>query len=115
MILKNLFDIDKKELSGVLKTLSKYEEAKTDVDRAILYPSTILADKIIKKIVDEDIKFESFRKEMSFEDKVHYKLFIKNFTSLTCFVQVPNTPYQSYFVNLCFGSHLIYQLLKLLS
>ena len=53
MILKNLFDIDKKELSGVLKTLSKYEEAKTDVDRAILYPSTTLADKIIKKIVKD--------------------------------------------------------------
>jgi hypothetical protein len=86
IVLKNLFDIDKKELSGVLKTLSKYEEAKTDVDRAILYPSTILADKIIKKIVDEDIKFESFRKEMSFEDKAEFDKTFKR-TGVTGVIQ----------------------------
>ena len=86
MILKNLFDIDKKELNGVLKTLSKYEEAKTDIDRAILYPSTILADKIIKKIADEDIKFESYRKEMSFEDKAEFDKTFKR-TGVTGVIQ----------------------------
>ena len=67
-ILRNIFDIDIKELNGTLKTLSKYETSEDDIQKAILYPSTILADKIIKKIVDEDIKFSKFRKEMSYED-----------------------------------------------
>lgn len=67
-ILKNIFDINIKELNGTLKTLSKYETEEDDIKKAILYPSTILADKIIKKIADEDIKFSKFRKEMSYEE-----------------------------------------------
>jgi len=86
MILLNLFEIDRKQLNSVLKTLSKYEEAKTDIDRAILYPSTILADEIISRIVSEDVKFESFRKEMSDEDREKFDITFKR-TGVTGVIQ----------------------------
>ncbi len=86
MILKNLFDIDKKELSKVLKALHKYESVEDDIEKAILYPSTILADEIIKKIVKEDIKFESFRKSMSFEEKAEFDISFRR-TGVTGVIQ----------------------------
>ena len=76
-MLKNLFNIDKKELNGVLKSLSKYEEAKSDIDKAILYPSTVLADKILKKISDEDVKFGKYRAKMSYEDQLEFDVTFK--------------------------------------
>lgn len=85
-ILKNLFDIERKELSAVLKTLSKYEAVKTDIERAILYPSTILADEIISKVAAEDVKFESFRKEMSNTEKEEFDKTFKR-TGVTGVIQ----------------------------
>jgi len=85
-ILKNLFDIERKELNAVLKTLSKYEAVKTDIERAILYPSTILADEIISKVVAEDVKFESFCKEMSDKDKEEFDKTFKR-TGVTGVIQ----------------------------
>jgi len=86
IILESLFGIDKKELSGVLKALVKYEEAKTDIQKALLYPSTVLADEIIKKIADEDIKFESFRKQQSFEERAEFDVTFKR-TGVTGVIQ----------------------------
>ncbi|WP_434656677.1 hypothetical protein [Sulfurimonas sp. NW9] len=85
-ILKNLFDIERKELNAVLKTLSKYEAVKTDIERAILYPSTILADEIISKVAAEDVKFESFRKEMSDTEKEEFDKTFKR-TGVTGVIQ----------------------------
>ncbi len=86
MILKNLFDIDKKELNRVLKALEKYESAEDGIEKAILYPSTVLADEIIKKIVKEDVKFESFRKSMSFEEKAEFDISFRR-TGVTGVIQ----------------------------
>jgi len=86
MILKNLFSINKKELNGVLKALGKYESAEDDIEKAILYPSTVLADEIIKKIVNEDVKFESYRKSMSFEEKAEFDISFRR-TGVTGVIQ----------------------------
>jgi len=86
LILKNLFDIDKKALNATLKTLCKYEEATDNIKKAILYPSTILADEIIKKISDEDLKFESYRKKMSYEDEREFNRTFKR-TGVTGVIQ----------------------------
>lgn len=71
-ILKAIFDIDRAELSGVLKTLTKYESTQDEYEKAILYPSTILADKIITKVVEQDIAFASVRKGMSHEERAAF-------------------------------------------
>ena len=85
-ILRNIFNIDAKELNSTLKTLSKYETTEDDVQKAILYPSTILADKIIQKIADEDVKFSKFRKEMSYEDAEQFDKTFKR-TGVTGVIQ----------------------------
>ncbi|KLE01851.1 hypothetical protein [Aliarcobacter butzleri] len=71
-IYKNLFDIDKKELSFLSKALTKYETATTDIEKAVLYPSTILADKLIEKIGYIDQKFNEYRKTLSYEDNLEF-------------------------------------------
>ena len=86
LILKNLFDIDKKALSATLKTLCEYEETTDDIKKAILYPSTILADEIIKKISDEDLKFETYHKKMSYEDEIEFNRTFKR-TGVTGVIQ----------------------------
>lgn len=68
-ILRGVFGIERSELSGVLKTLVKCEETQDEYEKAILYPSTILADKIISKVVQQDIAFASVRRGMSHEEK----------------------------------------------
>lgn len=69
MILKGIFGIERSELSGVLKTLVRYEETQDEYEKAILYPSTILADKIISKVVQQDMAFASVRRGMTHEEK----------------------------------------------
>jgi hypothetical protein len=71
-ILKGIFGIELAELRGVLKTLVKYEETKDEYEKAILYPATGLADKIIGKIISEEMAFASYRKGMSHEEKVAF-------------------------------------------
>lgn len=72
MVLQSLFGIDKKELSGVLKTLTRYEETEDEIQKAILYPSTILADEMIAKITDQEIAFASFKRGMSYEQESEF-------------------------------------------
>lgn len=86
MILKNLFNIDKKELNRVLKALDKYESVEDDIEKAILYPSTVLADEIIQKILKENVKFESFRKSMNFEEKAEFDISFRR-TGVTGVIQ----------------------------
>lgn len=86
MVLQSLFGIDKKELSGVLKTLTRYEETEDEIQKAILYPSTILADEMIAKITDQEIAFASFKKGMSYEQESEFnKVF--NRTGVTGVIQ----------------------------
>lgn len=86
MILKSLFGIDKKELSGVLKTLTRYETATDDIQKAILYPSTILADDLIRKITDQEIAYSSFKRGMSYEEESEFNR-IFNRTGVTGVIQ----------------------------
>jgi len=72
LILKGIFGIERKELVDVLKTLVKYEETKNEYEKAILYPSTILADKIIAKVVAEDVAFSNVRKTMTHEERAAF-------------------------------------------
>lgn len=86
IILQSLFGIDKKELSGVLKTLNRYEETTDDIQKAILYPSTILADELIGKIYKQEIAYSSFKKGMSYEEESEFnKVF--NRTGVTGVIQ----------------------------
>jgi uncharacterized membrane-anchored protein YjiN (DUF445 family) len=72
IILQSLFGIERKELSGVLKTLTRYEETTDDVQKAILYPSTILADELIGKITDQEIAYSTFKKALSYEEESEF-------------------------------------------
>jgi hypothetical protein len=86
LVLQSLFGIDKKELSGVLKTLTRYEETTDEIQKAILYPSTILADEMIAKITDQEVAFASFKKGMSYEQESEFnKVF--NRTGVTGVIQ----------------------------
>lgn len=86
LVLQSLFGIDKKELSGVLKTLTRYEETTDEIQKAILYPSTILADEMIAKITDQEIAFASFKRGMSYEQESEFnKVF--NRTGVTGVIQ----------------------------
>lgn len=86
IVLQSLFGIDKKELSGVLKTLTRYETATDDIQKAILYPSTILADELIGKITDQEIAYSSFKRGMSYEEESEFNR-VFNRTGVTGVIQ----------------------------
>ena len=68
MIYQNLFDINRKELSILSKAIEKYETTTDLVEKAVLYPSTLLADKLIEKVGAQDKAFSEYRKKLSFND-----------------------------------------------
>ncbi|MDD3054817.1 MAG: hypothetical protein PHE16_02950 [Aliarcobacter sp.] len=69
---KNLFDITRKDLNNLVKALSKYETAENDIEKAVLYPSTILADMLIEKIGYIDQKFNDFQKKLNYEESSEF-------------------------------------------
>lgn len=68
----NLFDISRKDLNNLVKALTKYETAEDDIERAVLYPTTILADKLIEKIGYIDNQFNQYRKSLSYEENIEF-------------------------------------------
>lgn len=71
-IYKNLFDITRKDLNLLVKALANYESADLDFEKAVLYPSIILADKLIEKMGYIDTKFNEFRKKLTYEEQVEF-------------------------------------------
>lgn len=71
-IYSNLFDITRKDLNILVKALTKYETAKSDIEKAVLYPSIVLADKLIEKMGYFDLKFNDFRRKLSYEDQLEF-------------------------------------------
>lgn len=69
---QNLFSINRKELSLLSKALVRYETAISDIEKAVLYPSTILADKLIEKIGYIDQQFNEFRKALNYEENSEF-------------------------------------------
>lgn len=67
-IYNKLFDIDRKELNYLSRTLERYETSTSDIEKALLYPSTVMADKLIEKIGLINHKFENFRSKLSYEE-----------------------------------------------
>ncbi|WP_418180563.1 hypothetical protein ACNSOL_00045 [Aliarcobacter lanthieri] len=65
-IYNKLFDINRKELNVLSKVLARYETATSDVEKALLYPSTVMADRLINQIGLIDHKFNEFRASLDF-------------------------------------------------
>lgn len=71
-IYSNLFDITRKDLNILVKALTKYETAQSDIEKAVLYPSIVLADKLIEKMGYFDLKFNDFRRKLSYEEQLEF-------------------------------------------
>lgn len=71
-IYENVFGTNRKELNNLLKTLSRYETATDEIEKTLLYPSTILADILITKVGLIDQKFNEFRNELTYQDKIQF-------------------------------------------
>lgn len=67
-IYNKLFEIDRKELNYLSRTLERYETSSSDIEKTLLYPSTIMADKLIEKIGLINHKFEDFRTKLTYEE-----------------------------------------------
>ena len=67
-IYNKLFEIDRKSLNYLARTLERYETSTSDIEKALLYPSTVMADKLIEKIGLINHKFEEFRGKLSYEE-----------------------------------------------
>src|SRR5574344_65947 len=67
-IYNKLFEIDRKSLNYLARTLERYETSTSDIEKALLYPSTIMADRLIEKIGLINHKFEEFRGKLSYEE-----------------------------------------------
>ncbi|QKF59224.1 hypothetical protein [Aliarcobacter lanthieri] len=65
-IYNNLFGVSKKELNTLSKTLVRYETATSDIEKALLYPSTVMADNLIEKIGLINHNFNEFRSKMDY-------------------------------------------------
>ncbi len=72
LLAQNLFKINKKEFNATLKTVLKFEEEKDSVKKALLYPSTVIADKILTVVDALESKISKFQSSMSFEDMVEF-------------------------------------------
>lgn len=73
-IYENLFDINRKELLSLGKAIEKYETTTDLVEKAVLYPSTILANKLIEKVGAQNKIFTLYRKEMSFKQLEEFNI-----------------------------------------
>lgn len=67
-----VFEITRKELNTLLKSLIKFDETTDEIEKTLLFPSTILADNIISKVGLIDSKFNEFRQTMSYEEKAEF-------------------------------------------
>ena len=76
-IYENEFNIKRKELAVLSKTLKRFDSTKSDIEKAVLYPSTILADKLLKKIGVIDKNFSDYRNKLSYEEKVDFSITFK--------------------------------------
>lgn len=65
-IYNKLFEIDRKNLNYLSRTLERYETSQSDIEKALLYPSTLLADKLIEKIGLINHNFNEFRASLDF-------------------------------------------------
>ena len=72
LMAQNLFKLNKKEFNATLKTVVRFEEEKDSVKKAILYPSTVIADKILTVVDALENRISKFQKTMSFEDSVEF-------------------------------------------
>jgi hypothetical protein len=68
ILLKNLFNIDSKILTKIVSSLSKVEEEKDIVKKAILSPTVKFADEILAKINKMDVAFKDYVKTLSEDD-----------------------------------------------
>lgn len=73
-IYENLFNINRKELLALGKAIEKYETTTDLVEKAVLYPSTILANKLIEKVGAQNKIFTQYRKEMSFKQLEEFNI-----------------------------------------
>jgi len=71
-IYKQLFDTDRKTLNYLSRTLERYETSNSDIEKALLYPSTVMADKLIEKIGLINHKFEEFRGKLNYEELAEF-------------------------------------------
>lgn len=85
-LLKKYFGISRDDLKRVIKTVSRYESEAEGTTKAVLFPSTLLADELIAKITEIDAQFEAARNKLSFEDKAKFDVFFKR-TGVTGIIQ----------------------------
>lgn len=74
VIYENLFDINRKELLALGKAIEKYETTSDLVEKAVLFPSTILASKLIEKVGHQSKIFSAYRKELSFKQLEEFNI-----------------------------------------
>jgi len=72
LLAQNIFKLNKKEFNATVLRVVRFEEEKDSVKKAILYPSTVIADKILSVIGDLESKISKFQSSMSFEDRVEF-------------------------------------------
>ena len=73
-IYENLFGINRKELLALGKAIEKYETTSDLVEKAVLFPSTILANKLIEKVGLQNNIFSQYRKEMNFKQLEEFNI-----------------------------------------
>ena len=73
-IYENLFGINRKELLALGKAIEKYETTSDLVEKAVLFPSTILANKLIEKVGRQNNLFSQYRKEMNFKQLEEFNI-----------------------------------------
>lgn len=71
-IYMDVFKTTRKEINSLLKSLIKYDETTDEVEKTLLYPSIVLADKIINQMGLIDAKFNEYRQAMGYEEKVEF-------------------------------------------
>ncbi|MCT7648928.1 hypothetical protein ACOL23_11465 [Aliarcobacter butzleri] len=74
VIYENLFDINRKELLTLGKAIEKYETTSDLVEKAVLFPSTILANKLIEKVGHQNKIFSAYRKELNFKQLEEFNI-----------------------------------------
>lgn len=73
-IYENLFGINRKELLALGKAIEKYETTSDLVEKAVLFPSTILANKLIEKVGLQNNIFSSYRKNLNFKQLEEFNI-----------------------------------------
>jgi hypothetical protein len=74
VIFENLFNINRKELLTLGKAIEKYETTSDLVEKAVLFPSTILANKLIEKVGQQNKLFSEYRKSLSFKQLEEFNI-----------------------------------------